>query len=107
MEKSAEVIEELKVRVLHPNAARLVVERIPKDLKQFIIDFAHKHCCGDYGWALNMLIGPVTHSNDAFRAVIEDHEARLNKLENKPKEEPKALHGRARFGKEKEEKKDE
>lgn len=99
-------IEELQERVLHPNATRLVVERIPKDLKKFIVDFAHEHCCGDYGWALNMLIGPIISNDDMIKSILSDHEKRLSKLEDNPNEESESLHGRARYRKE-EEKKDE
>ena len=78
-------------------------------MKKFILDYAHAHCCGDYGWALSMLIGPVSEVNANIKAILEEHEARIVKLEqqkNSKEKDSVELLGRQRFI-EKEEKKNE
>ena len=94
-----EKIEELKTRIFKsPNASDLYIARIPKEMKQFLTEFANEHCCGDYGWALSMLLGPMTEELKNLQIIIEDMDKRLSVLE-RPKEfeKEKKPVGRARF----------
>lgn len=64
----------------------LVISRLPKELKEFIVSFSKEHCCGDYGWALSLLLGPVSEFVHSFKLHLDDHEVRISALEEKGKD---------------------
>lgn len=87
-----------------PNSESLHIARLPVDLKNFLQDFANKHCCGDYGWALSVLLGPVTEFIHTFKQISDDQEARLmaleRKLDKKEEVKPSSKEKQKRFIKE-------
>lgn len=88
VEENQEQIDQLKERVIykHPEADSLSMKRIPKKTAEIFKDFANKEFVGDYGMALKYLVDKVLIEPQAFAQImtlVEDHEARLARIENK------------------------
>jgi len=87
----SEEIENLKKKILHPNAVALDIRRVPKDTVEVFKQFANEHFVGDYGMTLKKLVDVVLIEPLPFQqiyGILEDHERRIAKLENT---EPKKL----------------
>jgi hypothetical protein len=92
-----EKMESIKKRVFkYPGVSKLEISRIPKDVKKLIVDYANKHCCGDYGWAISVLLGPINEEIVSLIDAVNELDERLKKveLEKVPAKKPK---GRQRF----------
>jgi len=89
-----EEIEALSKQVFrHRNAETLYIKRVPKETVDVFTKFADENFIGDYGFCLKWLLDNLV-KNDMLSqaiAVLQDHEARLAVLENKPKTTVKTM----------------
>jgi hypothetical protein len=68
----------------HPDAVCFKMERVPRDTVEVFKKYANEHFVGDYGMAFKKLVDLVLVDNQPFTQIymaLEDHEARLAKLE--------------------------
>lgn len=88
-----EEINKIKERVVHTRATSLsFIKRVPKATEEVFIKFSNDEFCGDYGMALKYLVDKVFVEPQPFEVldkVLQQHEARLMKLEGADKPQPK------------------
>jgi hypothetical protein len=88
----SEAINKLKDRFMHPDADSFNIRRAPKREIEVFKEYANKEFLGDYGMAFRdmvqkLLIEPT--ENALVLDIAEDHERRIQSLENPNPEEKK------------------
>jgi len=87
-----EEINQIKNRIMHPNAVSLDIKRVPRDSVDTFKKVANEHFVGDYGMAFKYMVDKLFIEQQPYEAInelLKNHEARLNQLEKKPVEKPK------------------
>jgi len=86
-----EKLEEIKKKVIRKYTSlefpNLKISRVPEKLKSYLIDYANENCCGDYGWALSVLLGPQIEKNNVLLERLKKLENRLEQLEKEVRKE--------------------
>jgi len=77
----------------HRNAETIFIKRIPKETVDAFTKFADENFIGDYGFCLKWLMDNLVKNDMMGQAIalLQDHEARLAMLENKPKTTTKTM----------------
>jgi hypothetical protein len=89
-----EQIEELKRRVIHPNATEINIRRLPKKELSIFKKFANEEFLGDYGMAFKELVQTMLVKPSEFGPVYEilnNHEQRICVLEGKGSSSPREV----------------
>lgn len=78
-------INDIRQEVMHQNAVKLSINRVPRKEFELFMNLADEEFCGDRGMALKYLVDEVIVRADMERrigSIFEEHETRLNKLES-------------------------
>jgi hypothetical protein len=81
---SQEQIEEIKKRIMHPDAEEFNIRRAPKRELEVFKKFANEEFLGDYGMAFREIVQTMLMRPSEFQPVfqlLEQHEQRLLALE--------------------------
>jgi len=84
-EEKNEQIEEIKDKLMHPNATSLALKRVPIETANLFKVVANDKFVGDYGMCLKWLLDQAITEPEKMQhiyGILENYEERLLKLEN-------------------------
>ena len=74
---------------IQENRKSLHIARVPDKTKEAFMKLAEEEFCGDYGMVLKWLMDDIlSHDTRIILAQLENHETRMQELENSHIEEP-------------------